>query len=114
MGSGAINLITMPITPYNGTAVQHVSIDPINYQSICNTSNEISSIVKNMDLHAPINTETCLTGNVSDQNIFDELTAAGYSFHHAARIHQKGGGVCILLRDFLKCETHLCLQTKYF
>jgi len=48
-----------------------------------------------------------LTGNVSDQNIVGDVTPAGYSFYHAARIHKKGGGVSILLRDSLKCETVL-------
>ena len=55
-----------------------------------------------------------LTGNVSDQKIVGDVTPAGYSFHHAARIHKKGGGVGILLRDSLKCETHLRFQAKSF
>ena len=46
-----------------------------------------------MDVDALVITETWLTGNVSDQNIIDEVTPAGYSFHPAARIHKKGGGV---------------------
>ena len=43
-----------------------------------------------MDLDAIVNTETWLTGNVSDQNIVGDATPAGYSFHRAVRIHQKG------------------------
>jgi len=42
------------------------------------------------------------------------VTKAGYSFHNAARIHKKGGGVGIALHDFLKCETHLRFQAKSF
>ena len=42
------------------------------------------------------------------------MTPAGYSFHHAARIHKKVGGVVIILRDSLKCETHLRFQAKSF
>jgi len=53
----ASNLITLPITPYNGTPVQNVSIGYINCQSICNTS-EISDVIKDMDLGALILTET--------------------------------------------------------
>ena len=45
-----------------------------------------------MDLDALVITETWLTGNVSDQNIVGDVTPAGYSFHHAARIHKKRWG----------------------
>ena len=38
------------------------------------------------------------------------MTPAGYSFHHAAQIHKKGGRVGILLPDSLKCESHLGFQ----
>jgi len=70
MGSDASNLITiMPITPYTGTAVQNVSIGLINCQSICNKSDEISDVVKDMDLDALVITEIWLTGNVSDKNV---------------------------------------------
>ena len=55
-----------------------------------------------------------MTGNVSDQNIVGDVTPAEYSFHHAARIHKKGGGVGILLRDSLKCESHLQFHAKSF
>ena len=83
----------MPITPYNGTAVQNVSIGLINCQSICNKSDEISDVVKDMDLDALVITETSLTGNVSDQKIVGDVTPAEHLFHQAARIHrQKGGG----------------------
>ena len=63
MESDASNLITLPISPYNGTAVQNISIG----QSIWNKSDEISDIVKDMNLDALVITETWLTGNVSDQ-----------------------------------------------
>jgi len=43
-----------------------------------------------------------------------DVTPAGYSFHHAARIHKKCWGVGLLLRDSLKCETHLPVQSKSF
>ena len=62
-----------------------------------------------MDFDVLVITETWLTGNVSDQKIVGYVTPAGYSFHRAARIHKKGGGVGILLRDSLNCETHLRL-----
>ena len=45
IGSDASNLITVPITPYNGTPVENVSIGLINCQSICNKSDEISYVV---------------------------------------------------------------------
>ena len=77
----------MPITPYNGTAVQNVSIGLINCQSIFNKSDEISDVVKDMDLDALVITETWLTDNVSNQKIVGDVTPAGYSFHHTARIH---------------------------
>ena len=76
--------------------------------------NLISVVVNDMDLDALVITETWLTGNVSDQKLVGDVTPAGYSFHHAARIHQKDGGVGILLRDSLKCETHLRFQAKAF
>ena len=55
-----------------------------------------------------------MTGNVSDQKIVGDVTPAGYSFHHAARIHKKGWPISILLRDSLKCEIQLCFQAKSF
>ena len=108
MESYASNLIAVPITRYNGAAVQNVSM--INGQWTSNKSDEISDVIKDMNLDA----ETSLTGNDSDQKHFAEVTTAGYSFHHAAQIHKKAGGISILLRDFLKCETHLCFQAKSF
>ena len=47
-------------------------------------------------------TETWLTDNVSDQKLVGDVTSAGYSFHHAARIYKKGGRVGI-------CAFRLCL-----
>ena len=94
-----------------------------------------------MDLDSLVITESWLIGNVSDQKkpthlaylmyksglkhqsssssssdekIVGDETPPGYSFHHAARIHKKGGEVGILLRDSLKCETHLRFQAKSF
>jgi len=58
MGPDASNLIIVPIIPYNGTAIQNVSISPINCQSICNKSDEISDVVKDMDLDALVNKKT--------------------------------------------------------
>jgi len=55
-------------------------------------SDEISDVVKDMDFDALVITETWLTGNVSNQKIVGDVTPAGYSFHHAALIHKKGGG----------------------
>ena len=65
-----------------------------------------------MDLDDLVITETYLTGNVSDQKIVGDVTPAGYSSHHAARIHKKGEGVCIFLLDSLNCETHFRFQAK--
>jgi len=56
--SDANNLITVPITPYNNTVVQNVSIGLINCQSICNKSDEISDVVKDMNLDVLVITET--------------------------------------------------------
>jgi len=63
IGFDANNLITVPITPYNGTAVQHVNIGLINCQPICNQSDKISDVIKEMDLDVLVITETWLTGN---------------------------------------------------
>ena len=57
----------MPITPYNATAVQNECFALINCQSICNKSDKISDVVKDMDLDDLVITETWLTGNVSGQ-----------------------------------------------
>ena len=80
IGSDASNLITVLITPHNGTGVQNVSIARINCQSICNKSDEISDVVKDMDLDALVITETWLTGNVSDQKIAGDVTPAFSGF----------------------------------
>ena len=65
-----------------------------------------------MDLDALVITETWLTGNVSGQKDVSDVAPADYVFHHPARIYKKGRGVGILLRDSLKCETHLCFFTE--
>ena len=44
-----------------------------------------------MYLDAIVITEIWLTGKVSDQKSVGDVTPAGYSFHHAARIHKKVG-----------------------
>ena len=59
-----------------------------------------------------------LTGNVSDLNIVGDVTPAEYSFHRAARIHKKNGGVGILPRDsicafrqvFWKLPNDICIS----
>ena len=51
IGSDASNLITVPIAPYNGTAVQNLSIGLINCQSIINKYDVISDVVKYMDFY---------------------------------------------------------------
>jgi len=88
--------------------IQNVNIGFINCQSTRCKSNEISD-VKDMNLDA-----LGMTGNVSDQKIVGEVTPSGYSFHHAAQIHKKGGEVCILLLCSLKRGTYWCFQTKSF
>ena len=63
MGSDATNLIALPMTPYNGTAVKNVGIVVINFQSNFNKADEITDVVKDMDLDAVVITETWLTEN---------------------------------------------------
>ena len=70
------NLITVPITPFTGTAPQHVSISIINCQPICIKSDKISDDVKDSNLDALVITETWLTGNASDQTIVGDVTPA--------------------------------------
>ena len=106
MGSDASNVTKVPITPYNSTAAQNISIGLNNYLSICNKSDEISDVVKDMDFDVFFITETWLTGNASNQKIVGDVTPAGYSFHHAAWIHKKGGGVGTLPCDSFKCENY--------
>jgi len=67
-----------------------------------------------MNLDALFITATWLTGNVSDKKSVGEVTQTGYTFHHAAGIYKEFGRVGILIRDSLKCETHLCCQAKSF
>ncbi|KAK2142003.1 hypothetical protein LSH36_1007g01009 [Paralvinella palmiformis] len=83
-------------------------------EKICESVIDTSIFTEDMDLDSLVITQTWLTGNVLDQKFVGDVTPAGYSFHHAARIHKKGGGVGILLRDSLKCETHLRFQAKLF
>ena len=75
LNSDASNLIIVP----------NVTIGLINCQSICNKSDVISDVVKDMDLDVIVITATWLTGNVSDQKFAGDVTPAGYSIHHAAR-----------------------------
>ena len=105
MGS---DLITLLKTPYNRTAVQNVSIGIINRRSSCNKSDEISDVVKDMDLDAQF---TWLAGNVSDQEIVGQVTPTGYSLHHAEFV-LKVGEVGSPIRYSLKCGTYLHSKAK--
>ena len=58
MWSKASNVLTGPITPSNDTLIQNLSIRLIYCQSICNKSDEISDVVKDMDLDAVVITKT--------------------------------------------------------
>lgn len=49
---------------------------------------------------------------VSGRNITSHMIPAVYASHLPARIHKTGGGIGIVLRDSLKCETRLRFQTK--
>ena len=60
MESIAGNLITLSITPSNGTTIQNVNIGLINCPEICNKSDQISDVIKDMDFYAFIITKTCL------------------------------------------------------
>ena len=69
MGPDASNLITAPITPYNGTAIQNnVIINLIHWfflcfysnTSICDISNKIPDVVEDTDLDILIVTDTFL------------------------------------------------------
>jgi len=62
-----------------------------------------SDIVKDRDLDMLLITQTWLTGNVSDQKLLGDVTAAGCLFHHATRFTKRG-----------KFETHLHFQVKSF
>jgi len=47
--------------------MRNVNIGPIHCQSICNKSDEISDVVKDVDVGAFVITETWLTGYGLDQ-----------------------------------------------
>ena len=65
----------------------------INCQSASNVEVGVSGLVA---------METWLTGGISEQVIFGDVTPAGYSFHHVAGAHRKAGGVGLLILDSLK------------
>jgi len=49
IGSDASNFIIMPITQYKWTTIQNVSIALTNCQSICNKTDEMSGVDKDLD-----------------------------------------------------------------
>jgi len=73
------------ITPNNSTAVQNFSIGLINCQSVCNKSDEISDVVKDMDLDALVITEIWLTGNVLGQKIVGDHPTTQLGFTRKVR-----------------------------
>ena len=83
MGYNESNLITPPITtPFSrhGCTCSNVNIDLINCHWICNKCDELSGVVKRVDLDALSTTETRLTAYVSDHPILGDDTPAGYTF----------------------------------
>jgi len=92
--------------------VQNVSIGIINLTF--NKSDNISDLVKDMDLDVLVNTDTWQKRNFSDQKIVGDVTSVGYYFHLAAWIRKKSEGIGILLHDSLKCETHFRFQANSF
>lgn len=68
------------ITPSNGINVYIANANAglVNCKTICNKCDQVSDIVS----------RSCgWLGNVSDQNIIDDMTPEAYLFHHAARTH---------------------------
>jgi len=92
----------VPITPYNGTAVQNVSIGLINCQSICNKSDEISDVIKDMDLDGLVITDTW------------RCDSSWIFIPPCISDSQERWGVGIFLRDSLKCETNLHFKARSF
>ena len=54
-------------------------------------------MVGDVSFDALVVPETWLAGGVSDQKIAGDVTPAGYSFHHTACTHRKGGRVETLI-----------------
>ena len=71
---------------YKYIHVNNVRFDLINSNLICTKYDEVSLIIKYMDLGALDILETCLTDTISDEEIPGDVALAGYSFHHAAQI----------------------------
>ena len=65
-GYNVSNLITLLITPSNGTDVKNVGISLIHCQSTCNKSNEVTDVVNDMALCVRVIMETWQTGNDPD------------------------------------------------
>ena len=89
----ASNLITVPMTPSNGTTVrvENVSIILIKCQWILNKCDQTYDAVKVMDLDALVIAETWLINNVSYQNIVGDALPVGNTLYHAVRIHNELG-----------------------
>ena len=64
---------------------------------LCNNSDEIFDVVGYEGFDALFIADTWLTGGISNQKIVDDVTHAGYSFHHATRTYRNGGRVGILI-----------------
>jgi len=90
------------ITSYNGTAAQNVSAGLVNSQSICNKSDEISDVVKDMNLGAFVITQTWV-------KIVGEVTPAGYSLIVQPEFTRKVGGVAIFLCDSFEVQNPFAL-----
>ena len=106
--------VTTRITPSKGTALSNVNIGLIYCQSICNKSDEISDLVKDICILMASSWQR-LGWLVMFQTRKLLVTWLQLDIHS---IRQPGftrtvGGLSIPLRDSLKCETHLRLQLTF-
>ena len=84
----------------------------LNCRSVCNKTHAIKDYVVENDFDILAVTETWLR---SDPNLnvgtIGDLTPKGYSFHHTARIENRGGGVGLLYKNSLKIRAE---PVEYF
>lgn len=98
------NLLTVPVKSDHVWS-NKLTLGYCNARSVKNKTQEINDLICDNKLDILCITETWMTGSPLDDLICNELTPPGYKIVHVPREQGRGGGVAVIYRSSLKCQS---------